>query len=86
MSLDICLNLKSLVVKSTAGTTKTLRIEKHERGVVTGADVITDDQVEVLNKDLVIATMTDDVPFNLELTVKNGSWLCACVRTLRARP
>ena len=69
---DICLNLKSLVVKNSSSTSKTIRIERHERGVVTGADVITDDQVEVINKDLVIATMTDDVPLNLELTVENG--------------
>ena len=69
---DICLNLKSLVVRNSSSTDKTLRIEKHERGVVTGADVICDDQVEVINKDLVIATMTDDVPLNIELTVSNG--------------
>jgi DNA-directed RNA polymerase subunit alpha len=69
---DICLNLKSLVVRNPAGGQKTLRIERHECGVVTGADVITDDQVEIINKDLVIATMTDDVPLNLELTVKSG--------------
>ena len=69
---DICLNLKSLIVKNHSAATKTLRIEKHQRGVVTGADVITDDQVEVINKDLVIATMTDDVPFHVELTVANG--------------
>ncbi len=69
---DICLNLKSLVVKNHSSTNKTLRIEKHERGVVTGADVITDDQVEVVNKDMIIATMTDDVPLSMELTVENG--------------
>lgn len=69
---DICLNLKSLIVKNHSSTHKTLRIEKHERGVVTGADVITDDQVEVVNKDLIIATMTDDVPLSMELTVENG--------------
>jgi DNA-directed RNA polymerase subunit alpha len=69
---DVCLNLKSLVVKNYSTTPKTLRIEKHERGVVTGADVITADQVEVINKDLVIATMTDDVPLHIELTVENG--------------
>lgn len=69
---DICLNLKSLVVRNSSSATKTLRIERHERGVVTGADVITDDQVEVINKDLVIATMTDDVPLNMDLTVTNG--------------
>ena len=66
---DICLNLKSLVVKNHSTTTKTLRIDKRSRGVVTGADVIADDQVEVINKDLIIATLTDDVPFNVELTV-----------------
>lgn len=69
---DICLNLKSVIVKNYSVTSKTLRIEKHERGVVTAGDIITDDQVEVINKDLVIATMTDDVPLSLELTVMNG--------------
>ncbi len=69
---DICLNLKSLVFKNSSSHSKTLRIERHERGVVTGADIITDGQVEVINKDLVIATMTDDVPLNIELTIENG--------------
>lgn len=69
---DICLNLKSVIVKNHSVTAKTLRIEKHERGVVTAGDILTDDQVEVINKDLVIATMTDDVPLSLELTIMNG--------------
>ncbi len=69
---DICLNLKSLVVKSTGVGATLMRIDRHERGVVTGADVITDDRVDVYNKDLVVATMTDDVPLSLELTVENG--------------
>ncbi|MFM7057641.1 MAG: DNA-directed RNA polymerase subunit alpha [Planctomycetota bacterium] len=69
---DICLNLKSLVVKNHSASSKTLRIEKHTRGVVTGADVICDDQVVIINRDLVIATMTDDVPFHVEMTVENG--------------
>jgi DNA-directed RNA polymerase subunit alpha len=60
------------VVKNHSPGPKTLRIERHERGVVTGADIITDDQVEIINKDLVIATMTDDVPLNIELYVENG--------------
>lgn len=69
---DICLNLKSLVVKNHSTTTKTLRIERHEPGVVTAGDVICDDQVEVINRDMVIATVTDSVPLNIELTVENG--------------
>lgn len=68
---DICLNLKSLVIKNATSAPKTLRIERHERGVVTGADVITEEGVEIVNKDLVIATVTDDVPLNMEITVKN---------------
>lgn len=69
---DICLNLKSVVVKNNSAGQKTIRIERHQGGVVTAGDIITDDQVEVLNKDLVIATMTDDVPLIIEMTVENG--------------
>ena len=69
---DVCLNLKSVIVKNHSVTAKTLRIERNERGVVTAGDIVTDDQVEIVNKDLVIATMTDDVPLSMELTVMNG--------------
>src|SRR5690606_20527203 len=69
---DICLNLKSVIVKNHSVTAKTLRIEKSERGVVTAGDIIADDQIEIINKDLVLATMTDDVSLSMELTVMNG--------------
>ncbi len=83
---EICLNLKSLVVKNHSASARTLRIERHERGVVTGADVICDDQVEVYNKDLVIATMTDDVPFNVELNVENGRGYIPATEHYSAEP
>ncbi len=69
---DIVLNLKSLIVKNHSVEPRVLRIDRRERGVVTGADIQTDDHVEIINRDLVIATMTDDVPFVLELTINNG--------------
>lgn len=69
---DIVLNVKSLVVKSFSEQPKTLRIEKHTKGVITGADVITDDTVEVINTDHVIATLTEDVPFIMEMLVEKG--------------
>lgn len=69
---DLCLNVKSIVVKNHSSTQKTLRIEKHQRGVVTAGDIISSDQVEILNKSMILATLTDDVPFNVELTVENG--------------
>jgi DNA-directed RNA polymerase subunit alpha len=69
---DVVLNVKALVVKNFTEQTKVLRIEKNTRGVVTGADVITDDTVEVINKHHVIATLTDDVPFVMEMVIENG--------------
>jgi DNA-directed RNA polymerase subunit alpha len=69
---DIVLNVKSLVVKNYSGSTRVVRIEKNTRGVVTGADVQTDESVEVINKDHVIATLTEDVPFVLEMVIENG--------------
>jgi DNA-directed RNA polymerase subunit alpha len=69
---DVVLNVKSLVVKNHTDQTKIMRIEKSTRGVVTGADVQTDDTVEIINKHHVIATLTDDVPFTLEMVVENG--------------
>jgi DNA-directed RNA polymerase subunit alpha len=69
---DIVLNVKSLVVKNYSEQTRVVRIEKNQKGPVTGADVRTDDQVEVINKDLLIATLTEDVPFLLEMVIENG--------------
>jgi DNA-directed RNA polymerase subunit alpha len=69
---DVVLNVKSLVVKNYGESTKVLRIDKHTKGLVTGADVKGDDSVEVINKSHVIATLTEDVPFELEMVVENG--------------
>jgi DNA-directed RNA polymerase subunit alpha len=69
---DIILNVKSLVVKNTKEDARTIRIERHERGVVTAANIITDDAVQIINPEHVIATLTDDVPFVMEMTVENG--------------
>lgn len=69
---DIVLNVKSLVVKNHSEQTRVVRIEKNQKGPITGADVRTDDQIDVINKDLVIATLTEDVPFLLEMVVENG--------------
>jgi DNA-directed RNA polymerase subunit alpha len=69
---DIVLAVKSLVVKNHGDSTRVIRIEKNTKGPITGADIQTDDAVEVVSKDLVLATLTDDVPFELEMVVENG--------------
>src|SRR5277367_6201982 len=69
---DIVLNIKSLVVKNASDQPRTIRIERHEKGVVKAKDIITDPDVEIINPDHVIATLTDDVPFVVEMKVENG--------------
>ncbi len=69
---DIILNVKSLVVKNTSEQPRTIRIEQRERGVIKGADVITDEAVQIINPEHIIATLTDDVSFVMEMTVENG--------------
>jgi DNA-directed RNA polymerase subunit alpha len=69
---DVVLNIKSLVVKNHSDSTKVVRIERNKRGVVTGADVQTDEAVEVINRNHVIATLTEDVPFVVEMVIENG--------------
>src|SRR5438876_4731196 len=69
---DIILNVKSLVVKNTSDQPRTIRIDRNERGVVTAANIITDDAVQIINPEHILATLTADVPFVLEMTVENG--------------
>src|SRR6185312_13338169 len=69
---DIILNIKSLVVKNVSDQPKTVRIVKHEAGVVRGADVQHDETIQIVNPEHHIATLTADVPFVVELTVENG--------------
>lgn len=69
---DIVLNIKSLVVKNYSDSTKVLRVERRTAGEVRASDIEVDESVEVINKDLVIATLTDDVPFVVEMVVENG--------------
>ncbi len=69
---EIVLNVKSLVVKNHSDSTKVLRVERNTAGEITAADIEADESVEVISKDLVIATLTEDVPFVLEMVVENG--------------
>jgi DNA-directed RNA polymerase subunit alpha len=69
---DIVLNVKSLVVKNHSDSTRVITVEKSTTGLVTGADVQTDSDVEIINRNHVLATLTDNVPFMMEMVVENG--------------
>ena len=69
---DVVLNVKSLVVKKHTEGTKVIRVEKKTAGPITAADVETDSEVDIINKNHHIATLTADVPFELEMVVEDG--------------
>jgi DNA-directed RNA polymerase subunit alpha len=69
---EIVLNVKSLVVKNHSDSTRVITVERSTAGVITGADVQTDADVEIINKDHVLATLTSDVSFVMEMVVENG--------------
>ncbi|MDR0336935.1 MAG: DNA-directed RNA polymerase subunit alpha [Planctomycetaceae bacterium] len=69
---EIVLNVKALVVKSYDDKPKVLRISKKVKGPVTSDDIQRDDTVDVISKGHHIATLTDDVPFEMEMVVENS--------------
>jgi DNA-directed RNA polymerase subunit alpha len=69
---DIVLNVKSMVVKNHSETTRVLRVEKNTAGPILAGDIETDEAVEVLNPGHVLATLTYNVPFLMEMVIENG--------------
>jgi len=69
---DIILNVKSLVVRLNSDEPKTMKVSANKQGKVTGADIVADPAIEVISKDLVLATLTEDVNFEMEMVVENG--------------
>lgn len=69
---DIILNVKALIVKSEADEPKQVHLRANKAGAVTAGMIEGDPSITVVNKDLVIATLTEDVEFDMTLTVAKG--------------
>ncbi len=69
---DIVLNVKSLVVKSHAEGTRTINVRSEVKGAITADMIESDPAIEVINRDLVLATLSEDTPFSMELRVQTG--------------
>ena len=73
---EIVMNIKSLAIKnnSDSNEVKTAYIEFEGEGVITGADIQADPDIEILNPDQVIATLSGgtDSKFYMELTITKG--------------
>lgn len=68
----IILNLKSVVVKNHSDEEKVVRISVSDEKEVTAADIITDADVEVMNPNQPIATVSKGGKLEMEMVVANG--------------
>ena len=69
---DIVLNSKQLLVKLTGADAATLKIDVKRTGPILAKDIEHDHTVEIVNKDLHLATLTEEGHFRCELQVKKG--------------
>jgi len=69
---DIVLNVKSLVIRLQDEGPKTMTVSANKAGVITAADIVADPAIEVINNDMVLATLTEKVKFEMEMVVENG--------------
>ena len=69
---ELIVNLKSVRLKVFDNEEKIIRIDHKGAGEITAADIQTDGTVEVLNKELHIATASADADFHMEMTVNRG--------------
>ena len=69
---DVVLNLKEVRLKMHSAQPRTVRIDVSGPHKVTAADIITDHQVEVLNKDKHIATLARGGNLKMEMVVALG--------------
>ena len=69
---EIVLNIKSIIARMHCEGEKTVYIEASGECEVTAGDIKTDSDVEILNKDLHIATLGKDAVLNMEMVISKG--------------
>ena len=69
---SIVLNLKNIVVKSNVEGIATARLFVDKERVVTAADIVSEDDIEIMNKDQVIATLSKGGKLDMEFIIANG--------------
>lgn len=69
---ELILNIKELALKMNGEGPKTIYIDAQGPGEVVAGDIKTDGDVEIINKDLHIATLDDDGKLYMEIAVNGG--------------
>ncbi|MHC2994301.1 MAG: DNA-directed RNA polymerase subunit alpha [Candidatus Atribacteria bacterium] len=71
--IEIILNIKELVVKMYSDEPQILKLNVKGKKKVTAVDIIPNINVEILNPDLMIATLNKDAKLNMEILIERGT-------------
>ena len=69
---EIILNIKNLALKMHGDNTKIIKIDVQGEKEILASDIICDADIEIINKDLHIATLDEGHRFYMEMTVEMG--------------
>ena len=70
---ELILTMKELALRIDGDEgTRTLKIDHKGEGIITAGDIQVPSDVEILNKDLHIATLTEDADLHIEIHVNRG--------------
>jgi len=69
---ELILNIKGLALKMNGDGPKTIYIDAQGPGEVTSGDIKADGDIEIVDKDLHIATLDDDAKLYMEIIVNRG--------------
>jgi len=83
---EIILNIKGIVARLHSQRMKTVYIEASGECVVTAGDIKADGEVEILNPELHIATLSADATLNMELTIDHGRGYMSADRNKLRQP
>jgi DNA-directed RNA polymerase subunit alpha len=68
----IILNLKGVVLRNHSTEIKVARLSASKEGVVTAGDIEVDSDIEIINKDHVVATLAKGGKLDMEMIIANG--------------
>ncbi|KPK40890.1 MAG: DNA-directed RNA polymerase subunit alpha [Omnitrophica WOR_2 bacterium SM23_29] len=69
---EIILNIKKLILRSHSRQPKVIEIKANKKGEIKAKDIIHDDTIEILNPNLLIATLTKNTKFHVQMEIGRG--------------
>lgn len=69
---DIILNVKNLIIRMEGEGPRTMKVSRSTKGEIKAGDIVCDPSITIINKEMVLVTLTDNVKFEMELVVNSS--------------